>query len=123
MKHIFSVFLLVFAFNLAQGQKQVNKNQAKESAFKIIKTKGLPDYYAVTGILKKSGLSEICQKKEIDQLEIDLMFLKTAANPFDTFVTIKVKNGSDKMFNEIFSEKKLFVFWNLAREYLEKQQH
>lgn len=86
--------------------------------FEKIDVGSIPNFDSVSQILKSTKLKPICEAQNIDQLDIDLMFMKTAVLPFNQFKATKLSDGSGRAFIHLFPEKDLNSFYNKARTYL-----
>ena len=104
-------------FHSNQLKDTTQKNKSTQQ-FEEIKVNSLPKYEDVSWVIAKSGLLKICNQFKIDQLEKDLMFMKTAVKPYKDFKMLKFKNGSNKKYIEIFPEKNLQLFYETARTVL-----
>jgi hypothetical protein len=91
-------------------------------SFEKIQTSEIPPFEDVMRILDKSKLKSSCIENEVDQLDIDLMFMKSGTLPFDQFKVTQLKDGTQRRYMDLFNEKDLKTFYEEARKYLKKNQ-
>jgi hypothetical protein len=89
--------------------------------FEKIKVGPIPNYDSVMHVLKATNLKSICQDKKVDQLDIDIMFMKTAILPFDQFKITELSDGLNRSYRDLFPEKELMIFYNEARAFLKRR--
>jgi hypothetical protein len=91
-------------------------------SFEKIQTSEIPPFEDVMRILDKSKLKSSCIENEVDQLDIDLMFMKSGTLPFDQFKVTQLKDGTQRRYMDLFNERDLKTFYEEARKYLKKNQ-
>ncbi len=91
------------------------EESAQEAPFEKIKTKGMASAKMVNRTFKETKLDQICKKENIDQLDKDLMFMKSGQLPFNLFKQIKLKDGKNRSLADVFPIDKLQEFYTLAR--------
>jgi hypothetical protein len=102
------------------SNEYIARNTQPQPPFERIQTNKIPPYADVMDILRKSNLALVCGEKDVDQLDIDLMFLKSGTLPFDQYKVAQVKDGTERRYIDLFQEKDLKVFYEHARTYLKR---
>lgn len=92
--------------------------QVESEPFERIKVGSIPDYEVIMQTLEEANLKSICDEQKVDQLDIDLLFMKSAVLPFDQYKTTTLMDDSDRTFLDLFPEQNLKKFYNDARSYL-----
>ncbi|MFT4968787.1 MAG: hypothetical protein ACI9O4_000520 [Chitinophagales bacterium] len=90
--------------------------------FEKIEVASIPNYDSLMHILELANLDSLCDDQDVDLLDIDLMFMKTGANSFDQFKLIKLTDGTDRSFTELFPEEDLINFYTEASSFLNRDK-
>jgi hypothetical protein len=111
--------------NTAEIRSNVERVESKgiedTLEFEVFKTGKMPSAAIVNGTVHSSGMQSYCDKNFVDQLDKDLLFMKSARIPFEEFKKLKLTGVSEKTAIELFPEDILNTFWTKAREYHRNQ--